>query len=53
MKTISGSILILAAAVIFQPAIVNFAKADEAMVFVAPIFIMGVALLGIGLKTRS
>jgi formate-dependent nitrite reductase membrane component NrfD len=50
MKAISGSILILAAAVLLQPAVENDNRLDEAIVFAAPFLLVGLFLLFGGQK---
>jgi hypothetical protein len=53
MKTIAGSILVLAAAVLLQPAAEDHNRLDEAIVFAAPVLIFGLVLLVSGLRTKS
>lgn len=53
MKTVAGSILVLAAAVLLQPAAGNPNRFDEAIVFAAPVLIFGIALMVVGLKSNS
>ena len=53
MKTIAGSILILAAAVMLQPVVENQNRLDEALVFAGPSLLFGGILLFVGLKSKS
>ena len=50
MRIISGSILVLAAAVLLQPAIAEKHHFDEAIIFAIPVLLVGVALMISGLK---
>lgn len=49
MKMISGSIVLLAAAVLWAPAIENTHRMDEAMVFAAPAALLGIVMIVAGL----
>ena len=53
MKTIAGSILILAGAVLLQPAVESSNRFDEAIIFAGPVTILGVILMIVGLKSKS
>ena len=53
MRTIAGSILILAGAVLLQPAASNHHHLDTALPFAAPVLIVGFVLMIRGLKTNS
>ncbi|QQL44601.1 hypothetical protein [Sulfuriroseicoccus oceanibius] len=53
MKSIAGSILVLAAAILLQPVIENFSRMGEAMLFAVPVLIFAVAYLIAGLRSES
>ena len=51
MKAIAGSILMLAGAVLLQPAVENDHLLDEAVPFSAPFLLVGIILLVAGLRS--
>ena len=53
MKTIAGSILILAAAVLLQPTMENQNRLDEVVLFAGPVFLFGLVLMIGGLRSKS
>jgi hypothetical protein len=53
MKTIAGSILVLAGAVLLQPAARNHHQIDEALVFATPFLLAGIILMIVGLRSDS
>ena len=53
MKSIAGSILVLAAAVLLQPAVENSYKFDEAILFAGPVLIVAVFFLIAGLGSKD
>ena len=53
MKMLSGSIILLAAAVLWAPTIENTHKMDEAMIFAAPTALLGIVMIVAGLMDEK
>lgn len=49
MKMLSGSIILLAAAILWVPAIESTHKMDEAVIFAGPAALLGIIMIVMGL----